>query len=71
MILVIVVKYKYSQQGNILTNRKHGCIPKSLISKTLKAHDIISWAPTIPKTLISGAHGMASCAPLFRVFEPI
>ena len=46
--------------------RRRGCIQTSLISKTPKAHENIPYAPTIPKSLISGAH-----APWFRVFEPI
>ena len=36
---------------------------KTLISKTIKAHEKTSYAPSISKTLICEAHGMASYAP--------
>ena len=45
--------------------------PKSLISKSLNAHEQWSCAPSVPKTLNSGAHGTASCAPRISVFETI
>ena len=48
-----------------------GKLQNAVFQETLKAHENTSCAPTIPKTLICGAHGMASYGPGFMVFEPI
>ena len=45
--------------------------PKSLISKSLNAHEHWSCAPSVPKKQNSGAHGMACCAPRISFFEKI
>ena len=46
-----------------MTTLVTGKSPKALISKSLNAHEQWSCAPSVPKTLNSGAHGTASCAP--------